>query len=133
VITLDTSALVALADAGDREHAAVRAALTAESGPRLVPAGILGEAGYMLGVLGGTALDSFLLDLIDGRFTYDAGEDDFPRIRELVGRYADLDLGLADASVIACAERRGGRVLTTDRRDFRVVAGEGRIRLVLEG
>jgi predicted nucleic acid-binding protein len=27
--------------------------------------------------------------------------------------------------VIACAERNGGRVLTLDRRDFDVVAGEG--------
>jgi predicted nucleic acid-binding protein len=132
MITLDTSALLALADRGDREHAAVAAALTAEAGPYVVPAGIIGEAGYMLGVLGGSALDAFLADLSDGRFTYDAGAGDFPRIRELVARYEDLGLGLADAAVVACAERRGGRVLTTDRRDFRVVAGEGRIHLVLD-
>jgi len=29
--------------------------------------------------------------------------------------------------VVACAERNGGRVLTLDLRDFRVVAREGRI------
>jgi uncharacterized protein len=131
MITLDTSALLALADRGDREHAAAEAALADEAGPYLVPAGILGDVGYILGGLGGAALDAFLADLEDGRLTYEPGGDDFPRMRELISRYADLDLGLADAAVIACAERRGGRVLTTDRRDFRVVAGKGRIRLVL--
>jgi predicted nucleic acid-binding protein len=36
--------------------------------------------------------------------------------------HADLDLGLADASVIAAAERKGvRRILTVDLRDFRVV------------
>jgi hypothetical protein len=35
-------------------------------------------------------------------------------------------LGAADAAVVACAERNGGRVLTVDR-DFGVVAGEGTI------
>jgi hypothetical protein len=36
--------------------------------------------------------------------------------------HADLDLGLADASVIAAAERKGvRRILTVDLRDFRAV------------
>jgi predicted nucleic acid-binding protein len=45
----------------------------------------------------------------------------------LIGRYADLPLGLTDAMVVACTERNGGRVLTLDRRHFGVVAGEGTI------
>jgi predicted nucleic acid-binding protein len=49
-----------------------------------------------------------------------------------VWRYADLPLGFADASVIACAERHGGRVLTLDLRHFGVVAGEGRLTLIPE-
>jgi predicted nucleic acid-binding protein len=46
----------------------------------------------------------------------------------LLGRYADLRLGFADAAVVACAERNGGTVLTFDLRDFSVI-GEGRIRI----
>jgi predicted nucleic acid-binding protein len=110
----------------------VTEALLADPGPWLVPAGTLGEVGYMLGLLGPRALDDFLADLADGRLRYDDGRGDFPRIRALVSRYANLELGLADAAVVACAERHGGRVLTTDRRDFSVVAGEGRISLVLD-
>jgi predicted nucleic acid-binding protein len=48
-------------------------------------------------------------------------------------RYESLGLGLADAAVIACAERHRGRVLTFDRRHFPVVAqGEGTITVLPE-
>lgn len=60
----------------------------------------------------------------------DLAARDFPRIRKLVERYADLPLGYADAAVVACAERSGRRVLTLDRRDFGVVSGEGSITIL---
>jgi predicted nucleic acid-binding protein len=58
---------------------------------------------------------------------FGAGLEDVPRVRALIARYAELPLGFADASVVACAERSGGRVLTLDVRDFGVVAREGTI------
>jgi uncharacterized protein len=80
--------------------------------------------------LGAPVLDAFLGDLISGAFSFDCGDADLARIRELVGRYADMPLGLADASVIACAERTTGRILTFDRRDFGIVAREGQVELL---
>ena len=76
-------------------------------------------------------LDGFLTDLESGAYLLDCGERDLARIRELVDRYTDLPLVFADAAVIACAERSGGRVLTLDRRDFGVVARDARISLFL--
>lgn len=85
----------------------------------------------MLEVRGGTrVVDAFLVSLLDGAMLLDCGERDFRRIRELIGRYANLPLGFADAAVVACAERRGGRVLTYDQRHFPVVAGESTITVV---
>lgn len=99
----------------------------------MIPAGILGEAAFMIEQrLPPQALPPFLHDLASGGFRLDCGEDDFPRIGALVERYADLPLGFADAAVIACAERHGGRVLTPDRRHFGVVAREGRSTLAPE-
>lgn len=72
--------------------------------------------------MGGKAVDAFMTDMESGGYSLDCGEGDWTRIRELVDRYGDLPLGFADASVIACAERSGGRVLTLDSRDFGVVA-----------
>jgi predicted nucleic acid-binding protein len=131
VITLDTSGLFALLNRRDPDHDAARTSLAEDRGPCIVPAGILAEIAYLIEErLGSEPLDLFLADLQAGAFTLDCGEDDIPRIRELVTRYGDLPLGFADAATIACAERSGGRVLTFDRRDFAAVAREGRIEIV---
>lgn len=131
MVVLDTSGLFAALAVDDQHHSAAAAALDADRGPFLIPAGILAEVGYMIETkLGASVLDAFLDDLITGAFSLDCGEDDLGRIRELVGRYADMPLGLADASVIACAERTSGAILTFDRRDFGVVAREGRVALL---
>ena len=72
-------------------------------------------------------IDALLGDLDRGAFRLDCGEQDIARVRDLIHRYADLPLGVVDASVVACAERNGGRVLTLDLRHFGVVAREGRL------
>ncbi len=46
---------------------------------------------------------------------------DAPRMRELMRKYRDLPMDLADAALVALAEReRISRVFTIDRRDFSV-------------
>lgn len=66
---------------------------------------------------------AFLADIRAGLFQVDAPVGaDFDRIAELIETYDDLDLGMADTSVVATAERhRTERILTTDLRHFRVV------------
>lgn len=131
LITLDTSGLFALLNRKDRDHERVKVAFSEDPGPYLVPSGILAEISYMIERrLGMRMLQTFVSDLEARRFALECGEEDLPRIRELVDRYEDLPLGFADASVISCAERNGGRVLTLDLRHFGVVAGEGSISLL---
>jgi predicted nucleic acid-binding protein len=125
VITLDTSALYALLNQQDPDHAAVLAELREDAGPYLVPAGIMAEVAYLVeSRLGHRAMDALLADLESGAYSLECGDEDIPRIRSVASRYEDLPLGFADASVVACAERNGGRVLTLDNRDFDVVARE---------
>ncbi len=134
MIVLDTSAILALLDADDPDHGRSVQAVRAEALPFVVPAGILGEIGYLIEAkLGPGAVVDFVRDLARQALVLDCGEGDFRRIAELVERDRDLRLGFADASVIACAERSGARVLTLDFRDFVPVAREGRIELVLAG
>jgi predicted nucleic acid-binding protein len=131
VITLDASAIFALLNGRERHHERVRQALENEQQPFFVPAGILAETAYLVeSRLGSRVMDRFLTDLITGGFTIDCGEQDLRRVQELARRYSDLPLGVADATVIACAERNGGLVLTLDERHFRVVEREGRIRVL---
>jgi hypothetical protein len=60
-------------------------------------------------------------------------EDDVPRITELMAKYRDLPMDLADAALVRLAERERIRhVFTLDQRDFRVYrpAGLGRLSLI---
>ena len=131
LITLDTSGLFALLNRRNRYHEQARAVFVKDVGPHLVPAGILAEIAYMIERrLTPEVLTTFVSDLETGRFVLECGEEDLGRIGDLVQCYKDLPLGFADASVISCAERNGGRVLTLDRRRFGVVAAEGNISLL---
>jgi predicted nucleic acid-binding protein len=91
----------------------------------------MSEVGYFLEKWRGNAgLQIFLDDIRDGIYTLYCDETNVDRISELTRRYRDLRLGYADAAVIACAERHGGRVATLDHRHFGVVAREGTIQIV---
>ena len=49
------------------------------------------------------------------------GLDDFPRMRELMRKYRDLPMDLADAALVRVAEREGlRRIFTIDRQDFEI-------------
>lgn len=65
----------------------------------------------------------FLQSVADGDFEpVDLVPDDYARMAELVGTYADLPLGTTDAAVVAVAERLAiTEVATLDRRHFGVV------------
>ncbi len=131
MLTLDTSALLAALNGRDPHHSEAVQALRADRGPFVIPTGLMSEATYMIEArLGSLVLDAFFADIQDGAFMMDCGENDLARIRALMSRYGNLPLGYADASVIACAERRAGRVLSYDLGHFLVVAGEGMIRVI---
>jgi len=58
--------------------------------------------------------------------------DDVGRAAELVERYLDLEVGLADASIVLLAERyETDRVLTLDQRHFRALRTTSGEQLVL--
>ena len=104
--------------------ALIRIALEAERGPVIIPAPILSEIDYLLRVrLGIGAEIDFMDDIINGSFTVESfGHPDVVRCRALVAKYREIDLGFANAAVIATAERlQMDRILTVDERDFRVV------------
>jgi uncharacterized protein len=120
----DSGGLYGLYNRRDRHHRALRAAIVHEPGAILVPAAILSEVDYLIGAkLGIQAELDFLDDILAGAFTLEPFTlADLRRSRELVDQYRTLDLGLADAAVIAAAERVGTRrILTVDERHFRVV------------
>lgn len=123
-LILDTGPILALLDAGDPDHERC-VSLVEELGEDLiVPGAVLVEIDYWtLKLLGHDAWDMFVDDIARGAYRLEHLElPDLRRAAELERTYADLDLGLVDASVIALCERLDERkVATLDRRDFSVV------------
>lgn len=131
MVVLDTSALFAALDRGQRQHRSVLDALRPHAGAFVVPVAILAEISHFIERdLGPTAASALARDIERGAYELDCGLDDWQRIRELVNRYNDLPLGIADAAVIACAERRKAPVATLDFRHFGTVAREGTISIL---
>jgi predicted nucleic acid-binding protein len=98
--------------------------LGTEGGAIIVPVAILAELDSLLREFLGIEAERDFLDSVSRRaFTLEPlTTTDVDRCRELIAQYRDLDLGLADAAVIATAERLGiNRILTISKRDFRAV------------
>jgi len=124
VILLDTSGLLSAIDAGQRRHADCARALAEASPPLLLSPFVLAELDYLLARHVGTGAQSALLDeVVRGAYQlerFDAA--DVKAAREVIERYADLRIGLADASLVVLAERHGTRdILTLDERHFRTL------------
>lgn len=123
-LVADSGALYALFDRRDKHHRSIREAVASEPGAILVPSIILAEVDFLLLTrLGTSAEEKFLEGLLQGSFTlYSLTLEDLAECKRILAQYRDLELGLADASVIATAERTGiHRILTVDHRDFRAV------------
>ena len=123
-LVVDTGPLVASLDANDPRGQPVRAVLLNEPGRLLVPAAVVAEADHLAGRrLGRHARLALLEDLAEGPYEVVPLEAaDLHQALDVDRQYADLDLGLADATIIVTAHRfETTRLLTFDERDLRVV------------
>jgi predicted nucleic acid-binding protein len=121
MILVDAGPLVALVDSSDEHHGRCAAALREVAEPLGTVWPAVTEALYLL------------LDVPEGQDAVlemlrrgvvrllPLGHEDVPRIQELMAKYRDLPMDLADAALVRLAEREGlHRVFTVDRRDFAV-------------
>jgi uncharacterized protein len=127
----DTGALLDYLSAGAPDHAAFRDAIDSARA-RYVPGLVLAEVDYFLRKER-KAMAGLMRDLSRGAFTYAAPTlGTLARAMEIDRRYADLRLGLVDASIIALAEElRIARLATRDVRHFSTVTLQGGKRMEL--
>lgn len=132
-VLVDAGPLIAVLDRADPHHAASLAALRSLPTPLLTVWPVLTEAIYLLG-FSWVAQRELLEFVIEGTLhLLPLTEEDVPRIRDLMRKYRDLPMDLADAALVRIAEReRITRVFTLDRRDFSVYrpARLGRFQIV---
>jgi uncharacterized protein len=128
MILLDTSGLLAAIDRSQHHHEAARHALEAAAPPWSLSPFVLAELDYLVATRVSQEAERALLAEV-GRGVYRLESFDTADIQaceRLVGRYRDLEIGLADASIVVLAHRYGVRdLLTLDERHFRAVRGPG--------
>ena len=133
MIVADTGAIVALVDADDRHHRALRATYERDPDAWVLPWAILPEVDYLLAEhVGERAGDAFRADLAGGAYAVEWGDEaDLIRAQVLCRRHRGLRLGLVDGVVISVAERLGADAIATlDLRHFGAVEIRGRPHLL---
>ena len=130
MILLDAGGLFAALNRAAPEYAAAQSAIEREPRPYVLSPFALAELDYLLSTRGHQATELTLLeDVASGAYTLAPFDStDVEAARQVVERYRDHNIGLADASIVVLAGRYGtNRVLTLDERHFRTLltpAGE---------
>ena len=127
IVTLvDTGPLVAMLDRNDAHHKWMVASLASVTGALTTCEPVLTEVCFLLKRNYGAADAVFELlgqDLL--RIEFDLASE-YKRVQQLMGRYADLPVSLADACLVRMAELiPDSRVMTLDR-DFTIYRRHGR-------
>ena len=124
MLICDTGGLVAFFDASDAHNAVVTAVIDRDPGPFVVSPYVLAELDYLLATRRGVPTELTALSELSGGAWDLAALDqaDVSSARDIIDRYSDQAIGLADASLVVLAHRyRTDRLLTLDRRHFHVV------------
>jgi uncharacterized protein len=133
---VDTGAIVALVNAGDRRHAAAAEWFRNFRGLLLTTEAVVTETAY---VLAGSpdhqrAALMWIQRMVDAGLLRVEPIVQHGRLADIVARYASLPCDYADASLIALAEDAGvAAIATVDQRDFSVyrIKGRKRFRILL--
>jgi predicted nucleic acid-binding protein len=124
MIVIDTGGLYAALDANEALHGRAVAALVTASAPRLLSPFVLAELDSLIGTrVGHQAQLSLAEEVTRGVYQLEPfTAEDLGHARRVMERYADLQIGLADASVVVIANRhRTFDLLCTDQRHFRAL------------
>lgn len=126
MILVDTSGLLAALSPSQVAHRECAAVLSDARGPLLLSPFVLAELDHLVAKLVGLAGELALLDEV-AREAYELvgfGSADVERARQIIERYADHEIGLADASLVVLSERFGTTdLLSLDERHFRILRG----------
>ncbi|MBA2384096.1 MAG: PIN domain-containing protein [Actinobacteria bacterium] len=124
MIVVDASALFAALDESESKHEQVVTALASARQPPVLSPFVLAELDHFLVRHLGVATElAFLAEV--GRGSYELAAFDAEAVshaHDVIDRYRDLRIGIADASIVVLAERYAtDRVLTLDERHFRAL------------
>jgi uncharacterized protein len=134
-VIVDTGALLAFFDTDEPDHKMVSAVLGGATEPLVVSPYVVAELDYLVASrLGVPAKLAVLRELTGGAWDLPAIDvEELVRARAVIERYADQNIGVADASNVILADRyRTRTIVTLDHRHFDVLRplSGGRFRIL---
>ena len=126
----DAGPLIAIIDADEPDHDACLAAVDELALPLVTTWPAFTEAMYLLGEAGGITGQRALWSLVhtDRLIVADLSTGAVERSAQLMVKYADRPMDLADATLVALAEERGYRKVFSLDSDFHIYRIRGRQR-----
>lgn len=127
MILLDTSGVLSALDSSQNHHFEAAASLSSAHPPLLLSPFVLAELDYLIASrVGFAARTSFLEEVKRGAYTLEPMTTrDVASALNIIERYADLEISLADASIVVLSQRyRIWDVLTLDERHFRALRSD---------
>ncbi|TMA79005.1 MAG: PIN domain-containing protein [Deltaproteobacteria bacterium] len=120
-VLVDTGPLVALLDRSDPYHLTCQETLSSLDDSLVTVWPVVTEAMYMLRAYWQAQVALWEMIGAGAVEIIPLGIEDLPRMRELMRKYRDQPMDLADAALVRVAEReRLRRIFTLDRRDFQI-------------
>lgn len=124
MIVADTSGLLALFNAREPQHDDVRSIVEREREPMVVSPYVIAEVDYLVATRLGVDAELRVLNELAGGAYHLAGMDEgeLRSVADVVAKYRDQEIGVADASLVVLASRhRTKSILTLDHRHFSVL------------
>lgn len=126
-ILLDTGALVALLDKSEKNHEACKVFFREFKGKFITTEPVLTEALYLLGPSVSAQKICIEFILRGGATLVPQSASSLVRAGELIGKYHDVPMDFADATLVTLAEETGStEIFTLDRRGFTVYRIHGK-------
>jgi predicted nucleic acid-binding protein len=128
-ILIDAGPLIALFDSSERHHRKIKSFLR-EHPCRLVSTlAVFTEVSHMLDFNVCAQRDFYEWVMRKGVIISDINQNDMPRLVELTGKYADLPMDFADATLLITAEKTGIKDIISLDKDFDIYRLSGKDRI----
>jgi len=117
-ILIDAGPLIALFDSSDKRHSGIRSFLKKNPYRFVSTIAVFTEVSHMLDFNINVLRDFYEWVMYKGIIIGDINQNDMLRLIELTGKYSDVPMDFADATLVITAEKTGIRQIISMDRDF---------------
>jgi predicted nucleic acid-binding protein len=128
-VLIDSGPLIALFDSSEKHHRSVKAFLREHPYRYVSTIAVFTEVSHMLDFSTEAQRDFYEWVMYKGVIISDINQNDMPRLLELTGKYADLPMDFADATLVISAEKSGIREIISLDMDFDIYRLNGHERI----